>query len=55
MISLSALENFADILKFIAGIGDFFEGLFSFLPPFIAPLAGAYITLSVIYFIVGRS
>lgn len=54
MISLSALQNIADIFEFFKSLGSLFENIFSFLPSFLAPLAIAYITLSLIYFIAGR-
>lgn len=54
MIYLSSLQDISNIFEFLASIGEAFQRLFSFLPPFLAPLALAYLALAVIYFIAGR-
>lgn len=54
VFATSADITFADLLKFIASIGDYFTNFVSSMPSIFVLIFSIYIAIAVIYMIVGR-
>lgn len=54
LIATSTDITFADILKFITSIGDYFSNFVSSMPSIFVVIFSIYISIAVIYMIVGR-